>query len=361
MEDYSTGKINPEAVKDSESAIEYNKLHDILHDKDLKYIKLSNGKVVNLCAFKNQVMKAAEGVDSEEFNSVMAMWKSNHDMIQTMAVLKRKAIGMQNRFVDGRMEAITESMKSNIFEWYGKLYSDEEIVKKLIDQGVPVSPNLLTKFRMKYKTEIEKLQMEYEKDWQSVSITRKRSRLDQLAYIYNKIKQEFDVALDTKQLQYSKEMRAVLDQVKKEVEGDHLRLTVDGKIDIGSTIEMNKTVEELYSSINFMGLLIGRVAERLRINPLVLQHQLAHSWYAEFTGIKRNDKMQELKPQYPSSIVYNWDSIREKNRTRNEKYKKLEEVYDIEDVTIIEEAEDKKKAMQEMMRKKIEELNTLSK
>ena len=71
--------------------------------------------------------------------------------------------------------------------------------------------------------------------------------------------------------------------------------------------------------------------------------------------------MQELKPQYPSSIVYNWDAIREKNRTRNEKYKKLEEMYDIEDVTIIDEAEEKKKTMQEMMRKKIAELNSLNK
>jgi hypothetical protein len=222
---------------------------------------------------------------------------------------------------------------------------------------VPVSLVLLNKFQAKYRTEIDKLQTEYERDWKSVPVSRKRSRLDQLAHIYMKHKEEFDNSQGVKTLPYSREMRAILEQVRKEVEGDSVRLTVDGKIDINATIEVNKTVEELYGSINFMSLLIGRVAARFNMNPTVLHYQLMNSWYNKFTGIKQSDGYTELTPQYPSTIVYNWDDIKRKNAAKVEMYKKLDNTLDIQDVEVIEELKEKKKTMKELISEKMKSLD----
>jgi len=108
-----------------------------------------------------------------------------------------------------------------------------------------------------------------------------------------------------------------------------------------------------------MSLLIGRVAARFNLNPLVLQYRLMNSWYNVHTGFKRNDKFQELKPNYPSAIVYNWETIKEKHEQRNEVYEKLTKNIDIQDATIVQESKLRKETMKEILQKKMAELDNV--
>ena len=352
-------KLDPEITLDKDAARKYNELQDIVYSNKFTNRKLSNGNVANLLGFWKHIKIKVEGLGDEEIKEVYDDHREAKRLLREMAHCKVKAFNLQNASKhqkEGRTHLL-EVVKAEVLEWFGKLYSEEEIQKKLAEKGIPVHIGNIRRFRQSYKTEIEKLQHEYELDWRSVSISRKRSRLDQLSYIYNITKQEFDNNRGTGQLPFSKEMRAVLEQVRKEVEGDLVKLTIDGKLDITSTIEINKSTEELYSSINFMALLIGRVAARFQMNPAVLHYQLMNSWYSEFTGIKRNDKLKELKPNYPSSIVYNWDKIRSMHQEKEQKYKTISEAIETEDIKTIEEAKNNKRSMKEIMLEKLKGLD----
>ena len=351
-------KLDPTITVNPEAAERYNELQDIVYAKHNTERKLGNGKTVNLLAFWNSIKKNLEGLDNEEVEQLHRDYKEIKDQMREMGQCKIKSFKLQGAKSgkDKGRTHLLEVVKAEVLEWFGKLYSEEEIQKKLAEKGLPVHIGTIQRFRHIHKTEIEKLQHEYEMDWRSVSISRKRSRLDQLSYIYNKNKQEFDQSHGTKQLPFSKELRAVLEQVRKEVEGDLVKLTIDGKLDITTTIEINKSTEELYSSINFMSLLIGRISARFSINPTVLHYQLMNSWYSEFTGVKRNDKMKELKPNYPSAIVYNWDKIRDNYEKKEQRYQQISERGEIQDVEIIEEAKEKKATLKEMMLEKLKGL-----
>lgn len=352
-------KIDLKIAKDPVAAKEYNDLVDLTYDHPDRYVIKPDGEVVDLFDMKFRVVKKLEGLDPEVVKKSMETHAFLHDKFRRMGLLKRKAFDIKGGVATARSETgLLEPLKANIMEWFGRLYSDQEIQKKMADSGLPVSLTLIQKFRQKHKKEIDALQAEYEKDWKSVPISRKRSRLDQLAHIYMKHKEEFDNAQGTNSLPYSREMRAILDQVRKEVEGDAIKLTVDGKIDINATVAVNKTVEELYSSINFMSLLIGRVAARFKINPAVLHYQLMNSWYNKFTGVRQSDNLKELTPNYPSSIVYNWDEIRKRNEAKNEIYDKIAKTIEVEDVNTVEELKGRKQKMKELMLEKMKMLDT---
>lgn len=352
-----SGRLDVSLMKDPISAEKYNEIHDFIHS-DVTKIDIGNGEKVNLLTFKNQILKKIAHLPQEDQDKILEFEKEVKDKIREMARLKKKAFKLAgSTAITNNQKSISEQAKSKIFELYGRLNSDEEVQKKLADSGIPLSITAVRRFKQKYKDDIEKLQHEYEMDWRSVAITRKRSRLDQLSYIYNVLKQDFDNTRDIKKLNYSKEMRGVLEQVKKEVEGDVIKLNINGDINLTATIEMNKTVEELYSSINFLSLLIARVASRFQLNPLVLHYQLTNSWYSEFTGFKRNDKYQELTPRYPSTIVYNWDTIRDNYESKLETYERKANSLDIEDAIIVEDMQEKKKTMKELIFEKMRSLD----
>ena len=352
-------KIDIEIAKDKEAAQEYNKKHDEVYSHPMRYVDLPNGKKVSLLGFWRNISRKLQHLDNEELDKIHKVHRELKDKLSQMGFLKRRAFKLKmGKLEPGqKSHSLLEPVKAQVLEMYGKLYSEEEIIKKLADQGLPVTKRLLDIFRQKNKTDIEKMQHEYELDWRSVAITRKRSRLDQLSYIYNVNKQEFDSNAGAKQLPFSREMRAVLDQVRKEIEGDTVKLSVDGKIDINSTIEINKTTEELYSQVNFLSLLIGRVAARFKVDPNILYYRVMNSWYNKFSGAQRNDKFKELTPEYPSSIVYNWDSIKEKHESRKKMYEDMAKGGDIQDADVIEKKGEQKKTMKELLREKMKNLD----
>lgn len=350
-------KIDPSLVQKPEVAEEYNRLHDNVHDPSLNKHKCSDGNYVSLLDLKHRLKEKVQHLGKEEIEDILERWNEFHKMTRKMGILKRQVFKGTKTTEGVSTRDLLEPAKAELLEWFGRLYSEEEIQKKLVDKGLPVSITAIRRFKSKYKADIERLQHEYEMDWRAVPITRKRSRLDQLSYIYNQVKQSFDSANGSSQLPYSKEMRAVLEQVRKEVEGDNIKLTVDGRIDVNTTIEINKTTEQLYSQINFMSLLIGRVSARFKVDPAVLHHQLMNSWYSEYTGVKRNDKFKELTPEYPSSIVYNWDVIKEKHENKEKFYEKMSKNGDIQDVEEIKKNGEGKEMLRELMKKKIKSLD----
>jgi hypothetical protein len=305
----SSKKIDLGIASDQEAAKEYNKILDELEEFGI-IRKLSNDEEVNLLGFFNGYgsKKKLAGLPKEELEFIKEAFAKVAISKGRLGVLKRKAFKINS--TGGHLKSMLEPIKAKLFDMMGSLYANEEIKKNLEDSGMHVSNAQIETFRIKHRGEISKLQDAYEKEWHTVGISRKRARLDQLAYIYGSLKDQFEITKKSeKMLAYQREMVKTLEQVRKEVEGDRIKLDIYGKIDITSTLEINQSVEEMYANINFMNLLIGRAASRLGINPLELHYRLTNSWYCKFTGMKRNTGMYDEAPPYPSDIIKNWSEV----------------------------------------------------
>lgn len=331
-------RVNPKYFSDQELSAKYNRLSDILFKYRFHYA--SDGTELKMLGLKPHIIKRTAHLPQEEQEMILIKHRKFIVLKSRLGNLKQK---MRNDIGDN-YETILEAMKTIIFELYAQHYSTEEIHKKLIEEsGLKISFSAVKRFYHKYRPEIEKLQLDYEKEVGQIGVARKRSRLEVLDYMLRKIKQEFDNATGQKMLPYAREMKGVLEQARKEVEGEKIQLDINGNINITATIESAKSVEQLYSDINFMNLLIARVAARMRINPLLLQHQLTNSWYAKFTGIKRNDSLMDDVPDYPSKIILDWTDLQDKAEAKEKMYERLKQKY-TEEVEILPTDEEVKTA-----------------
>lgn len=347
-------KINPEQANDKESAEEWNRVIQITNNEEYRLWYCSDKTtVIDMFGVKSHVQKRISHLPKEEQQAIIIRYDRFSKIKSYMGKLRRRAYGTPQQLHINVLEA----RKTELLELFAMFYTPEEIHKKLIEEsGMVINIATVHRFARKYRVEIEKLQLEYEKSTSAVGISRKRSRLEVLDMMLCKIKDEFEQAVGKQMLPYSIQMRNILEQARKEVEGNQVNLNVNGTIDITTTIEASKTVEQLYADINFMTLLIGRVSARMRINPLLLFYQLQNSWYAKFTGIKRNDNLFDEEPDYPSKIILSWNDLQSKALAKENEYELMkqrftQEVEPVKEVKQINKAE----SMREALKAKLEQ------
>lgn len=350
-------KIKPQNTKHPDLAKEYNRLADNVYDHPKLHYPCPDGGTVNLMSFNLKwIWSRLPGISDKEREDVKAVWEHIHKALREMALLKRQIFEIHKGNGMLSEDRMMESQKTLLLEWFGQLNSEENIQEKLAEEGIIVHLSLIKKFKQQHKAEIEKLQDEYEKEWHTVGLTRKRSRLDQLVYLYNKSKKEIDSRSGEKILPYSKEMRGILEQVRKEVEGERIQMDINGNINVTATLQLNQSVESVYANMNFLSILVGRVAAKYRFDPNVLMYKLTSSWYKRFTGFERNNKMMEEQPVFPSSMIYNWEDIKNQNTNYEASLKGIEEKNNIQEAKIVEEYKPKKLTLKELMKQKENEL-----
>ena len=114
---------------------------------------------------------------------------------------------------------------------------------------------------------------------------------------------------------YSQEVRAILEQARKEVKGNELKLTVDGKIDITATLHGVENTDRIMRCVPINSIVIGLVAAKVGLNPTVIISQLATSYYKDFNGFNQMILGKD-NIQLPGDYIrtYDWDDLREKNK-----------------------------------------------
>ena len=351
-------KLKPQNTKHPDLAKEYNRLADSVYDHPKLLYPTPDGGTVNLMSFNLKwIWSRLPGLTEKEQEDVRAVWEYIHKALREMALLKRQIFEIHKGNGMLSEDRMLESTKTLLLEWFGQLNSEENIQEKLAGEGIVVHLSLIRKFKQRHKAEIEKLQDEYESEWHTVGLTRKRSRLDQLVFLYNKSKKEIDDRSGDKILPFSKEMRGILEQVRKEVEGERIQMDINGNINVTATLQLNQSVESIYANLNFMSLLVGRVAAQYKFDPTVLMYKLTTSWYKRFTGFERNNKMLEEQPVFPSQMIYNWEDIKSQNQNYEAGLKGLEEKNNIQEAKIVTEYKTKKVSLKELMKQKDEELS----
>lgn len=202
---------------------------------------------------------------------------------------------------------VLEHRKTDIIELFGKYYNLAEVHKICSeDFGLDVNSRALDNFRLKHIDKIQELQEEYSKNFSNVRLGYKRARLDELSWLYQETKDIYFAR--KKDLTERKFLKELLEQIRKEVDGDVI--TINGNIEMKIEATLNLHLQkEIYKRLPLAELVISRVAVRLGLNPIFLMWKLQSSYYSKFTGYGIEQAAPESKPDYPSAFIYNLDDI----------------------------------------------------
>lgn len=220
---------------------------------------------------------------------------------------------------------VLEARSEDLLDLFGRLYSVDEVHRMIVqDWNYSINRQTLQAFYARNIKEIERLRDQYASDYSDLSLTKKRGRLDKLSVMFYTY---FNKWYKSQSLEYSRELRALLDQIKKEVEGEQIIVNVQGQINVDLSIEVNKTLFEAQRRIPINNMILAMVAAKKGIDPTIIMAQLTNSYYKNLTGYGKYEPEKELV--HPVDLTYNWNEIQKKHKTKDKSLI-------IEDVQIVE-------------------------
>lgn len=211
------------------------------------------------------------------------------------------------------VELISDNESTQILELLGRDYSVTEVHRVLLKSNIKVDYNILLKFAKLNEDKIRELRTRWREDINDVSLSIKRSRLEKLNYLLNDLFEHFNKATPNKKLEFSREIRGIIEQARKEVEGEEIKLTVNGRIDIEATISNYMNDSRILQDLTLHQIVISRVATKLGMTSQYLIERLAHSFYSKFNGFRRNSDLS-TKILYPSAVNYDILELEQKNK-----------------------------------------------
>lgn len=171
---------------------------------------------------------------------------------------------------------------------------------------VAITREQLREFRLKNLTLIEQERSSWQEKQGISLLVEAEARVQKLAYLYNTNEQKYEE--QNYPIPRANMMLKILEQIRKEIEGDKIVLDINGKIDVDLTVNVNHTFNKLLGEVPLMSFIVAIIAAKKNINPLNLMAQLQRSIYARYSGIKgilAEDEHQDLG-LLPSNQVYDW-------------------------------------------------------
>jgi len=222
----------------------------------------------------------------------------------------RRAYGVVNP-----NRSVLDIKGEEILDLFGKLYTIDEVHQIVSEEwGIAISRKTLHNYYQKHLKEIENLRDKYSTDYSDLSLSRKRARLDKLAVIFYTY---FNKWHKDPQITYARELRSILDQIKKEVEGEQISINIQGQINVDLTIAANRTLQEAQRRVPINNLILALIAAKRDIDPTQLMTQLTSSYYKNLTGYGEYDKNKEVV--HPVDLTYNWNEIMVQHRKGDDK------------------------------------------
>jgi hypothetical protein len=302
----------PDEVKDLASFLDREKMMRYVneHPYRLYHYWVDNVEFTVDCkgsAYLIAKHMTAKGAATEDVDIAIDIGHQLQHFYGKMSACSKRAFGGNWLALGGVLAA----KQDELLDLFGRLYTLDEVYRIVIeDWGYNIARETIRTFYSRNIQTIEKLRDQYQSDFSDVALTKKRSRLDKLSVMfftyYNKWSKD-------NRLEYSRELRAILEHIRKEVEGDNINLNIQGQINVDMTIEANKTLYDTYKRIPVNNLILGMVAAKKGIDPTKLMAQLTSSYYSAMTGYggKYDAETQLI---HPVDLTYNWNEINMKHR-----------------------------------------------
>lgn len=269
----------------------------------------SEGDEINIAMLSHRLKKYIEHLSPKEQEDIMELKRQYNQMRAKITTCKAMAYGRAGRYGGKKKEVALlnklSPFEEDIIELLGRMFTVAEVVKIMgEDNGVIVQENEVKDVLKKHIVEIEKKREEFRNRVTDVRLYNKRPRLEELAWMYSKMKARY-VAINSTDA-YNAMLRT-LEQIRKEAEGDILN--INGVLDVNIEVTIQNHIQkEILKTINLKEIILGRVAARMNYDPKKLVAGLHNSYYAKFVDIS-GDFDEDAEMQYPSNTAYDFTMI----------------------------------------------------
>lgn len=348
MSDQAEKKFDiPMDVVDRQAYVQYRLLED---SKLLKNRMLENsyGEEVNLGSLPHWFRKCIEHLPPKEQEYFTERKRQFDSAMRKRNILKRKAFGSQVGRPHKKEVHINTTQKAemaieqDVVTLLGKMFSINEVVRILVeDNGIHINPTQVKTILARNLVAIERAREEFRNKVTDVRLYNKRPRLEELAWMYSKMKMRY-IAMNSTEA-YNAMLRT-LEQIRKEAEGDILN--INGAVDINLNVELQNHInKEILKTINLKEIILGRIAARMNYDTKKLVAGLHNSYYNQFVQIS-GDYNQDAEMKYPSLINYDFMEIERRNAEQDD-------IVDVQAEEVTEEQHDKASTIKEMFLKRI--------
>lgn len=298
-----------------------------------RYFKKKNIEL-DLASPQDKIEKLISNLElsKEEKEKIININSEINFLIKTAVLYKKRAFG-DNRVLLTKEGFIADELSGAtpiIIDLAGRFYKAEEI-HRVLCEDLEVTSITISQIKKVIKdnlSKIKSLQEKYQKDYSDVRLAYKRSRLEELQYMYNNRKSVYNKSFNRED---EKALMTLLDAVKKEIQGD---LVVNANVNLQIEEKSNQFIEqEMLKNLNISMFVLARICGRMNVNPNLILSRLAHSRYAQFSGYSPEGLSSTADTDvidYASNIVYNWDSIKQRNEEYIEENKKLAQLPQID-------------------------------
>jgi hypothetical protein len=237
------------------------------------------------------------------------------------------------------LSSVTPEIMSYIVKLFGEMNGVDDVQKILKEEKkIKLTQKELQAIFAKKKAEIESKRAVFLSSSNQYKVATESGRLQIINTIIIDLQHRYQKYLaeekEEKALIFEREIRNMLEQARKEVKGNELKLTVDGKIDIVATLHGQENVSRVFRTLPINSIIIGLVAAKSGLDPTVLVHQLATSYYKDFNGFNKTILGRE-KIMLPGDLIRaaNWEELEKQNQ------KFLDEMtpYEVQEATYIDD------------------------
>lgn len=314
----------PKKIVNKKAYQEYIKLKEEYDNHPFRVIQTSDPEIIINTPTATTIKKRKiVNLPKREIEEILKKNKIIQSIRFRLNQIEKKAYGGTNKTL------LLDEIRDDLIDKFSRYYSTKEVHKYVIEElGYGnFTYGEIRVFEYKSRPRIDELKKEYEKNYKDITIGEKRSRLNTINYL---LLDRMQIYQKTHVREDSKEARALLEQARKEVEGDKIHLNIDGSIDINTTLILTKEHREVVFKDMIIGqMIISRVASRLKQNSAFLQDRLMNGYYSKFNGFSKNDNLSQNSPKFPSDMVYNFAEIQENHTKRSEGDDKLKEFPEI--------------------------------
>ena len=335
----------PEGVVDQKAYIKYTVLQNnpILKNR---LIELSDGGEINIGILPHIFKKKIEHLPPKEQEILLERKAEYLRLLQKKNIAMAQAYGNSGR--KGKNAELSYQKKAelaleqDIITLLGRMFSISEVVKILVeDNGIAVSVEKVKQIMAKNLVTIERKREEFRNKVTDVRLYNKRPRLEELAWMYSKMKMRY-IAMNSTDA-YNAMLRT-LEQIRKEAEGDILN--INGAVDVNLNVELQAHIQkEILKTINIKEIILGRIAARMNYDCKKLVAGLHNSYYNQFVQIS-GDFDPNAEMQYPSLVNYDFAEIERRNADRDD-------IVEVQAEPIKEEEHEKANSIRDLFLRKI--------
>ena len=337
----------PEDVVDKKSYLKFYALSNNPILKDKLYLT-SEGREVNIGWLPHRLREEIQSLPPSEQELILERKGKYMKLLQQKNLAKAMAYGNKglghnsDKSKKTLQDKAEEALEEDIVTLLGRMFSINEVVRIIVeDNGVAITKNKVQDVMRRNLVTIERAREEFRNKVTDVRLYNKRPRLEELAWMYSKMKMRY-IAMNSTEA-YNAMLRT-LEQIRKEAEGDILN--INGKVDVNLSVELQAHIQkEIIKTINLKEIILGRVAARMNYDTSKLIAGLHNSYYNRFVQIS-GDYDPNTEMQYPSLVNYDFGEIERRNA-------EIDDIVEMEPEPVQEEEHDKAQDIKNLFLAKI--------